>query len=148
MPPRPSPAPAATLPAPEPRPRTVYAKPPQGASNLLLWTFAAVGFLAVAGGGVWAWKSRAPAPEAANKPVVWRSVARGDEVLVTVEILPRNTTVTRLLLDGDPAPSNPLLLARGTIHQIIAVADGFAPAGAQVVADRPKTVHLKLEPAR
>jgi hypothetical protein len=127
----------------------VYKKPVSGAANLLLWTFATLGFVGVASAGVWVWRGRAAAPEAAPpaKPVVWHSVARGDEVLVTVEILPKAASNARLVIDGDPAISNPMLLPRGR-HKIAAVADGFAATTVEVTADAPKTVRLRLERVR
>jgi hypothetical protein len=144
-------APAATpLPVPVPRAKVVYSKPSGGAANLLLWTFASLGGVAVAGGGVWWWRGHATdaAKEAAAKPVVWHSLVSSDEVLVTVEVLPKSAPRTRLLVDGDPARSNPMLLRLGSTHKIAALAEGFDPAELQVTADGPKTVRLRLAHAR
>jgi hypothetical protein len=141
---------APVLEPPKPRAKVVYKKPVTGAANLVLWTFATLGFVGVASAGIWWWHGH-PADPAANmaaaKPVVWHSVARGDEVLVTVEVLPKAASGARLTVDGDAAISNPMLLPRGR-HRIAAVADGFAPVTVEVSADAPKTVRLRLERAR
>src|SRR4051794_39585484 len=81
---RPAP-PVVVVPVPVPRAKVVYKKPVGGAANLVLWSFATLGFVGVASAGVWVWRGRAETPAPA-KPVVWHAVARGDEVLVTVEI--------------------------------------------------------------
>ena len=142
---------AEPLPLPQPRARVVYPKPPGGASNLLLWTFAAVGFVALAAGGVWLWRrqaagaeqARAPAPP--PKPVVWQTLPRGEGVLVTIDVAPRSA---RLLLDGEPLPSNPVLLPRGSVHHLAALADGFEPANESLTADGARTVRVRLKRAR
>lgn len=78
-----------------------------------------------------------------HKPVVYRELARDDAVLVTVEVSPRSA---RLLLDGDPLPSNPVRLPRdGALHRLSALADGHEPAELPFVADKVKTVKIKLK---
>jgi hypothetical protein len=59
-----------------------------------------------------------------------------------VEVVPRSA---RLLLDGEPLPSNPARLTKGSTHTLTAVADGFEPATLQVTAEKPTTVRLKLK---
>jgi hypothetical protein len=79
------------------------------------------------------------------KPVIWKPVTTGDAVLVTVEATPRSA---RLLLDGAPTQSNPIRVPRGGTHTVQAMADGFEPASAEVVADGAKTIRLKLKKSR
>jgi hypothetical protein len=140
---------------PEARRPVAYKGPPGGFSNFVLWAFAGLGLLGAGGMGIrYLMNVSAPAAPAAaapgparaaappEKPVVWKAVETGDGVLVQVDA-PRNA---RLLLDGQPLPSNPVRLARGSVHTIAAVTDAGAQASVSVTADRPKTV--KLRPAR
>jgi hypothetical protein len=139
---------AVTLEEPRPRRPVKHRKPPGGASNLLLWTFATIGVVAVGAGGVWLWRRQTATQGEAPKPVVWRALPRTDDVLVTVELSPREAARVRLFLDGDPLPSNPVLLPRGSVHRVNATADGFEPEELQITADAAKTVRLALQRAR
>lgn len=151
----------AQLHVPEPR-RPVKYKQQGGFGNLLVWLIgggcllAAAGFGAVTarrmlGGGEGSGPAQvtvAPAPgqaAAPAKPVVWKPVTTGDAVLVTVEATPRSA---RLLLDGAPVESNPIRVPRGGTHTVQAMADGYEPASAEVVADGPRTIKLKLKKSR
>jgi hypothetical protein len=136
---------------PQTRKPVAYKAPPGGLSNFVLWAFAGVGLLAVAGGSAWffvgAARKATPvvagavAPVAAPaKPVVWKPVQTGDAVLVQVDA-PRDA---RLLLDGEPLPSNPVRLVRGSVHTIAAVNPDGAQTSVKVTADAAKTVKLKL----
>jgi hypothetical protein len=124
---------------PEARRPVAYKSPSGGLSNLVLWAFASLGFLGAAGVGIRYAMNRntapagapaaaaagpAPAAAAPAKPVTWKAVETGDGVLVQVDA-PRNA---RLLLDGQPLPSNPVRLPRGTVHTIAAVTDSGAQA--------------------
>jgi hypothetical protein len=151
---------------PEARRPVAYKAPSGGLGNFILWAFAGLGFLGAVGGGIRYAMNRSAAPEAAAasgpgapagpagaggpgaaasapaKPVAWKAVETGDAVLVRVDA-PRGA---RLLLDGQPLPSNPVRLTRGTVHTITAVTDGGAQAAVEVTADKAKTV--KLRPGR
>jgi hypothetical protein len=135
---------------PQPRRPVKHPKLPGGATNLMLWGFAAIGFVAVCVGSVWLWKRHAAPPAEAPppKPVVYRPLPVVDDVLVTIEVPPRAARRARLLLDGGPLPSNPLLLKRGSVHRVDAIASGFQPASVEITADAAKTVRLDLRRAR
>jgi hypothetical protein len=148
----------AQLAVPEARKPVVY-KQQGGFGNLMIWLIGgaclvgAAAFGAVAAKRMFADKS-APAAAAAGipaaataaaKPVTWTAVSKGDGVLVTVEATPRHA---RLTIDGAPLESNPVRVARGGTHIVQAVAEGFEPASAEVVANAPKTVRLKLKKSR
>ena len=127
-----------------------YRKPPGGVGNFVLFGLAALGLGAAVLFGARMLKrgveaaptiqALKPAPAPA-KPVVWKAVDTGDGVLVTVEVSPRSA---RLLLDGEPLPSNPLRLLKGSTHTIAGMADGFQPAKVEVTATQPRTIRLKL----
>jgi hypothetical protein len=147
----------AQLLVPEGRKPVVY-KQQGGFGNLVIWLIGgaclvgAAAFGAVAAKRMFADKTAptgaAGGPAAAGaaaapaKPVTWTAVTKGDAVLVTVEATPRHA---RLSIDGAALESNPIRLARGGTHIVQAVADGFEPASAQIVADGAKTVRLKLK---
>lgn len=125
-----------------------YKKPTGGLSNAVLFGFAGLGLLAVVGVGAKLLRSAhdeiGQAPEAAPIPprTEYKALAADDAVLITVNASPRNA---RLLLDGEPLPSNPVRLPRSkTQHKIAAFADGYEAAAEIVVADTPKTISIKL----
>jgi hypothetical protein len=65
-----------------------------------------------------------------------------DAVLINVAVSPQDA---RLMLDGEPLPSNPVRLPRGAKpHTLAAAADGFTPAVEEFTADKNKTVRLQL----
>ncbi len=143
-------------PLPEPRRRApLRYKSPNRLLNLGLFALAGVGLVAVVLYGARFLRERvegtsaappaiaAPAPP---KPVTWRPVEKGESALVTVEVTPRSA---RLLLDGEPLPSNPLRLPRdGSRRTLTASAPGYAPVAQELSADGPKTVRIKLRKAR
>jgi hypothetical protein len=153
QPPRPASGaePPAISPEPRPRPKVAYPRMPGSAGNLVLWTFAGIGFVALGAASVWLMKRAVEAPRVdlagALKPIVWKPLPHLDEVLVTIDVAP-NSARARLLLDGDPLPSNPVLLPRGTVHRIHVVADGYEAEELEVKADARKTVRVELERAR
>jgi hypothetical protein len=79
------------------------------------------------------------------KPVVWRALDKGDQVLIKVEVEPRGA---RLLLDGEALPSNPVLLPRGTEHRLAATADGHEPEVVAFTADAARAIKLTLKRGR
>jgi hypothetical protein len=141
---------------PEARKPVAY-KQQGGFGNLLIWLFGgacligAAAFGVVAASKMFADKGApattaggvAPAAAAAPaKPVIWTPVSQGDAILITVEASPRGA---RLLIDGAPVESNPIRLPRGGTHTVQAMADGFEPASADIVANAAQTVRLKLK---
>jgi hypothetical protein len=132
----------------------VYKNPDGGAGRFIIWGLAAFGLAALIWVGAGALSKRsAPVPVAAAaqepvveaKPVTWKAVERGNDVLVRVEVTPRGARAkARLLLDGAPLASNPVMLAKGSSHTISAIADGYQPAQIEVSADAEKTVSLTL----
>ena len=132
-----------------------YKGPDAGFPTYVFWALAAVGLGVVVIGGARLLRRSVEGPDPAEaaqaaaaapvaKPVQWKSVGKGDEVLVTIEIAPKAGRKARLLLDGAPLASNPVLLARGSKHTVSAVADGFEPASLDVTADAPKAIRLEL----
>lgn len=89
--------------------------------------------------------TRAATRAAAEQPATearWSPLVKDDAVLVEIDVRPRDA---RLLLDGDPLPSNPLRLPRSTLrHKVVGMADGMAAAEAEFVPDRAQTVRLRL----
>jgi hypothetical protein len=142
------------LPAPKRREPLRYQRPNR-LLNLGLFAFAGVGLVAVVLYGARLLRDRvegtsaaaaAPAAAAPPQPVAWRPVEKGDAVLVTIEVSPKSA---RLLLDGEPLPSNPVRLPRdGARHTLSASAPGYAPAAQELSAEGPKTVRIKLRKAR
>ncbi len=127
-----------------------YKKPPGGAGNAFLFGLAGIGLLALLAGGSWYLKRtthRISAPAIISEidrpaPVKWTPVYTGDAVLVTVDVSPRDA---RLMLDGEPLPSNPVRVPRASVsHKLTAVADGHEPAAEMFVADQPRTIKLRL----
>ena len=127
-----------------------YKKPPTGAGNSFLFGLAGIGLLALLAGGAWYVKRTTrglsvPAViSEVEKPagVKWTPVYTGDAVLVTVDVTPRNA---RLMLDGEPLPSNPVRVPRGSVtHKLTAVADGHEPSTEVFQADQARTVKLRL----
>jgi hypothetical protein len=144
---------------PPPRPAVSY-KNPDAAGRTVLVLLLAAGGLGVVFLGIKLLRGKgdsrpvqaqgqlaAPAP-APEKPVVWRALAKGDDVLVTVEVEPRTARGTTLLLDGNPLPSNPVSLPRGSEHRIAATAPGHEPDVVAFTADAPRSVKLTLRRAR
>lgn len=152
-PPRPAmPAPEEPLFIPQGRKPVEYRKP---GGNPVLWV-ALMGGLGAAGFFGWrSWQqpaavkpmATAPVAAAPAKPVTWKPVQTGDAVLVTVELSPRAPSA-RLLLDGEPVSSNPVRIPKGGKHTVMAVADGFEPASAEITADSAQTVRLRLKKSR
>jgi hypothetical protein len=63
---------------------------------------------------------------------------------VDIQVTPRQA---RLMLDGEPLVSNPVRLLRGPkAHKLAATAEGFAPVVEEFVADKARTVRLRLAP--
>lgn len=160
---RPQPAvqPAATLAdrpphAAKPRTPVTYKRPDGGVATYILWGLALVGLgvVVVFGARFLRAKVEAPAaaaarpapgaPAAPPAPVHWKSVAGGDNVLITVEVAPRPRESAQLLLDGAPLPSNPVSLPRGSKHTITAMAEGFDATDLDITADTAKSVRLQL----
>jgi len=80
--------------------------------------------------------------EKSDEPPVYTPVVRDDAVLVRVEVTPADA---RLTLDGEPIESNPLRLPRNDkVRRLVAAAAGYAPAFAEIAADKAKVVRLKL----
>lgn len=129
------------------RPRNQFKKPSTG-YGFILYGLAFLGLIALVGGLAWKMKlgvEGAAAPKPAG-PAVYKPLAMDDAVLIEFKVTPRDA---RLLLDGDPLPSNPARLPRGAApRKIVAHADGFSPAAADFVADQPKTIELKLKKQR
>jgi hypothetical protein len=134
----------------------VYTNPDGGMGRFILWALAACGFAALVfvGSRALSPKPAAPpqtaaaAPVAPAAPVNWKSVARGGDVLVRIEVAPRAARAgARLMLDGAPLASNPVLLPKGSTHTVSASADGYLPASVAVTADAEKAVALELERA-
>lgn len=138
----------------EPRKPVKY-KNASSSANLIIFSFALIGFIGVVGFAVGALRrsvegvkaeaasAAAPAP---RKPVTWKALDKDDAVLVTVEVSPRSA---KLLLDGEPMPSNPARIPRGSgKHTIAAMADGYQAVAEEIEADAAKTVKLKLARAK
>jgi hypothetical protein len=65
-----------------------------------------------------------------------------DAVLINIAVSPQDA---RLMLDGEPLPSNPVRLPRGPRpHMLAAAAEGFTPAVEEFTADKHKTIRLRL----
>jgi PEGA domain-containing protein len=111
--------------------------------------FAAVGVAAVGGGLFKKLTGLALAPPKLARPaapVIYQPLAKDDAVLINIAVSPPGA---RLMLDGEPLPSNPVRLPRGPRpHTLAAAADGFAPTVEEFTADKPKTVHLRLPRTR
>ncbi|HEY0708343.1 MAG TPA: hypothetical protein VGG33_16170 [Polyangia bacterium] len=133
----------------------VYTNPDGGIGRFILWGLAACGLAALVlfGARMLSRKSAPAASPAAEiaaetKPVTWKAVERGSDVLIRVEVTPRAARPNaRLLLDGAPLASNPVLLPKGGTHKISATANGYEPATVELTADGPKTVALELKRA-
>lgn len=134
----------------------IYKNPDGGIGRFILWGLAACGLA----GLVWvssqalarkpatAPATSATAPAAPPAPVQWKAIAKGSDVLVRIEVGPREARGrTRLLLDGAPLASNPVLLPKGSEHTIAATADGYEPASVTVTADAEKSVAIDLRRA-
>jgi hypothetical protein len=133
-------------PVPQRRKPLRYKRPGTGWVTFVILGFAAVGMAAVGGSAVKKLLRVSmpvvthPAPA---KPVTYASVSRDDAVLVTVQVSPHNA---RLMLDGEPAVSNPLRILRGrTQHRIAASAPGYQPAVQEFTADAGRTLRLTLK---
>jgi len=115
---------------------------------VLVLGFAAVGVAAVGGTVFKKMTGLVVAPPRPARPpvVVYRPLAMDDAVLISVAVSPQGA---RIMLDGEPLPSNPVRLARGLKpHMLAAAADGFAPAVEEFTADKHKTVRLRLARAQ
>jgi hypothetical protein len=135
-------APAEVAPSLRPRRRVEYRRPGRSWVTVVILGFAAVGIAAVGDTAikkVMGWKAmRADQPRA----VVFSPLWKDDSVLVTIQVSPRNA---RLMLDGEPAVSNPLRIVRSQApHTIEASARGFASARQEFTADTAKTIRLRL----
>jgi hypothetical protein len=133
------------------RPRVKYKRMGWSWVTLVVLGFAAVGVATVGGGLVKKVTAlvmpgpRVIAPRPAA-PVIYRPLAKDDAVLVEIQVSPAEA---RLMLDGEPLPSNPVRLPRGAKpHKLAAMADGYAPLVQELVADKAKTVHLTLPRAK
>ena len=132
----------------------IYKNPDGGLGRLILWGLAALGMAALIFTGsrmLAARKSAASSPVAAAAaqpaaaPVQWKTIAKGNDVLVQIDVNPREARAgVRLLLDGAPLPSNPTRLPKGSSHTITAMAPGYEPATLEVSADSAKSVALTL----
>src|SRR4051812_9048249 len=99
-------------PVPQRRKPLRYKRPGTGWVTFVILGFAAVGMAAVGGTAVKKLlrvSMPAVTHQAPAKSVPYASVSRDDAVLVTVQVSPRNA---RLMLDGEPAVSNPLRILR------------------------------------
>jgi hypothetical protein len=144
------PAPAVDLPPPRP-PSTVKARQPvkyrrPGVSwvTVLVLGFAAVGVAAVGGGLFKKMTGMAVAPPRAlpPSPTIYKALPQDDAVLINVAVSP---VQAQLMLDGEPVTSNPLRVPRGPKpHTLAAAADGYAPAVEEFIADKAKTIRLRL----
>lgn len=128
-----------------------YKKPGGGWVTMVFLAFTILGVLAAATFVAKKLKGAAEKPPAARnaprpppKPVVWKALPTDDAVLVTIQVSPRGA---RLLLDGEPLPSNPVRLPRGGEHSLTATADGHEPAAETFTADGARTVKLTLRRA-
>ena len=72
-------------------------------------------------------------------------MAVGGQAVVEFDVTPRGS---RLFLDGTPLASNPVVLGRGEVHTVTAVAEGYDIGAHKFLVDQAKTVHLKLERGR
>jgi hypothetical protein len=138
----------AEAPAFAPRKPAEYKMPTGGLSNAVLFALAGLGLLAVVIVGAKFLRgaheeaTSAPAPAAVSPRTEYRALPAEDAVLITVTATPHNA---RLLLDGEPLPSNPVRLPRGkTQHKIAAFADGYEATAEIVIPDAPKTVAIRL----
>lgn len=146
----------APLPIPDTRKPVEYKKPGGGWVTLMVLALAGIGALTVAMGwaqkiharltqkpAVAGGKGNATTADPATKPTQYRELPKDDAVLITVEVSPRSA---RLMLDGEPLPSNPVRVARGTQpHRLGALADGYAPGVEEFMADDHKTIKLRLK---
>jgi hypothetical protein len=92
---------------------------------------------------VMGWRASRAEPERA---VTYSPLWKDDSVLVTVQVSPHDA---RLMLDGEPAVSNPLRIVRSKApHTIEAAARGYASGRQEFTADAPKTIRLRLSRQR
>lgn len=133
---------------PKPHKPRVYRRP--RTTPLLVWLLALVGaaviFAALTKGvrRVFETPMEVAAWTTASAPKKdWKPVASGhDEVLVNVKTWPKQA---QILLDGQPASSNPLLLPRSDrVHDITVMAPGYAPQTVRQSAAASATVTVKL----
>lgn len=142
-----TPPPAAVSVAePEARRPVKYKRPGTSWVTFVVLGFAAVGMATIGGSGIKKLLSKdsasPSAQTAAPKATSYSTLSKDDAVLVTVAVSPRDA---RLLLDGEPAVSNPLRLLRSKArHKIAAHAHGYAPVVQEFTADSSKTIHLRL----
>jgi hypothetical protein len=120
-----------------------YRRPGVSWVTVLVLGFAAVGAAAVGGTIFKKVTGLILTPQRARPVmVVYRPLAMDDAVLINVAVSPRDA---RLMLDGEPLPSNPVRLPRGPKpHMLAAAATGFTPAVEEFTADKHKTVRLHL----
>jgi hypothetical protein len=141
--PQPNPAP---LPVPQRRKPLRYKRPGTSWVTFVILGFAAVGMAAVGGTAVKKLlKTAMPAvtQPAPARPVTYAALAKDDAVLVRVQVWPRDA---RVLLDGEPAVSNPLRILRGkTQHRLSASAPGYQSAMQDFTAEAGRTVRLLLK---
>lgn len=90
----------------------------------------------------WRGERAAVATEAAP-PTRWKlESVRGDAVLITFKITPRDA---RVFLDRELVPSNPVRLPKSErAHEIVVTADGYRQRVVEVLADRDRTVEISL----
>lgn len=119
---------------------------------LVIWFFAFVGagclFLLFTKGikGVMNLRLDQEAARAFNhataKPTRWQGVAKGESVLVHVDVSPRDAHV---FVDGVLASSNPLMLPKSNqVHTVMVVAPGFKEHVMKVTANKPAKLTVKL----
>jgi hypothetical protein len=138
---------AAAPPPPQPRRPVEYRRPGTSWVTIVILAFAAVGMAAVGGAVVKKTMATKLTPaRPAPKPVSYSTLSKDDAILVTVAVSPRDA---RVLLDGEPAVSNPLRLLRShTRHKLSAHAQGYTPVVREFTADGSKTIRLELTKSR
>ena len=137
----------ADFPTITPRPAKRYPRPNRR-GDIVLWLFAFIGaatMFVVAVRHVRKVFERVPEvpslPSLGGGPT-WQPLAMGDAVLIQFQLKPRDAAV---FIDGSPAPSNPLRLARGsTPLRVLVTRSGFEPHSLELIPDKNQTIAVEL----
>lgn len=131
--------------------RTKYRRPLN--TPLIIWFFAFIGagtlFWFFTGGLRWMSNLRInvkDVEQAFQKPTKWEPLIKGEAVLIQLQLEPRDA---RVLVDGEPAVSNPVRLARSEkLHKFEFVVAGYQEQVRQVSAAKSGTIAVKLAKAK
>jgi hypothetical protein len=129
------------------KPKIKYRRPLN--TPLIIWFFAFIGagtlFWFFSGGLRWLSNLKFDVEDVQKtfqKPTKWEPVTLGEGVLIQLQLEPRDT---RVLVDGEPAVSNPVRLARSEkLHTFQFVSAGYLAQTRQIAASKAATLAIKL----